>query len=130
MMTGMFSVSPKPLPKLYHAATGQCVADRVEIANTAWTRLCGLMLRRGLASGHALWIRPCNGVHTFWMRFAIDVIFLDREMRVVKLVENLRPFRLTMPKRAARSVIELPAHAIAQAGICLGDQLRAAREGA
>ena len=64
------------------------------------------------------------------MRFAIDVIFLDREMRVVKLVENLRPFRLTMLKRDARSVIELPAHAIAQTGIRLGDQLRAAREGA
>ena len=116
------------MPKLYHATTGDCLAERVEIANTAWTRLCGLMFRRALAHGHALWIRPCNGVHTFWMRFAIDVIYLDREMRVVRLIENLRPFRLTMPQRAARSVIELPAHTIAQAGIRLGDRLRAVKE--
>jgi uncharacterized protein len=112
----------------YHRATGACIAERVEIANTAWTRLCGLMFRRALASGHALWIRPCNGVHTFWMRFAIDVIYLDREMRVVKLIENLRPFRFTLPQRAARSVIELPAHTITQAGIQIGDQLRAVKE--
>jgi uncharacterized protein len=116
------------VPKLYHTTTGHCLADRLEIANTFWTRFCGLMLRRSLAQGQALWIRPSNGVHTFWMRFAIDVIFLDREMRVVKLVENLRPFRLTMPKGTARSVIELPAHTIAQAGVRLGDQLRAVRE--
>ena len=116
------------MPKLYHMATGQCLADRLEIANTFWTRLRGLMLRRGLEDGKALWLRPCNGVHTFWMLFAIDVVFLDREMRVVKLVENMRPFRLTVPKRAARSVIELPAHTITQAGLQLGDQLRAVRE--
>jgi hypothetical protein len=118
------------MPKLYHVATGYCLAERLEIANTFWTRLCGLMLRRRLDAGHALWIRPCNGVHTFWMRFAIDVVFLDREMRVIKLVKNLRPFRVTMPNTAARSVIELPAHTIAQAGLRLGDQLRAVREGA
>lgn len=118
------------MPKLYHTATGDCLAERLEIANTFWTRLRGLMLRRGLAAGQALWIRPCNGVHTFWMRFAIDVVFLDREMRVIKLVENMRPFRLTTPRRAARSVVELPAHTIAQTGLRLGDQLRAVREGA
>ncbi|NOT64354.1 MAG: DUF192 domain-containing protein [Acidobacteria bacterium] len=117
-------------PRLYHTTSGACLAERLEIANTAWTRLCGLMFRRALAQGHALWIRPCNGVHTFWMRFAIDVVYLDREMRIVKLIENLRPFRLTMPQRAARSVIELPAHTIVQTGIQLGDQLRAVREGA
>ena len=116
------------MPRLYHATSGACLAERLEIANTAWTRLCGLMFRRTLAQGHALWIRPCNGVHTFWMRFAIDVIYLDRELRVVRLIENLRPFRLTMPQRTARSVIELPAHTIAQAGIRLGDQLRAVKE--
>ena len=116
------------MPKLYHTTTGECVANRLEIANTFWTRLRGLMWRRGLADGNALWLRPCNGVHTFWMFFAIDVVFLDREMRVVKLIENLRPFRLTVPKRAARSVIELPAHTITRTGIRLGDQLRAIRE--
>lgn len=118
------------MAKLYHNATGHCLAERLEIANTFWTRLRGLMLRRGLAAGDALWIRPCNGVHTFWMRFAIDVVFLDREMRIIKLVENMRPFRVTTPKRDARSVIELPALTIARTGLRLGDQLRAVREGA
>ena len=114
--------------KIYHDATGQCLAERVTLANTFWTRLRGLIGRRRLAPTEALWLRPCNGVHTFWMLFAIDVIFLDRELRVVKLIENLRPFRATLPHGQARSVLELPAHTIARAALKVGDQLRPARE--
>lgn len=113
--------------KLYHRATGQCLAEQVELANTFLTRLRGLMFRRRLSPTVALWIRPCNGVHTFWMFFAIDVLFLDRELRVVKLVENMRPFRLTRPHLAARSVIEMAAHTIAKAKLKVGDQLEIVR---
>ncbi|MBL8172036.1 MAG: DUF192 domain-containing protein [Acidobacteria bacterium] len=113
--------------KFYHHATGQCLAEEVALANTFYTRLRGLMFRRRLAPTEALWLRPCNGVHTFWMLFAIDVLFLDRELRIVKLVENMRPFRVTAPHRAARSVLELPAHTIARAGLKLGDQLAVER---
>ncbi|MGH9845497.1 MAG: DUF192 domain-containing protein [Blastocatellia bacterium] len=97
------------------------------LANTFFKRLRGLMFRRRLPPDEALWLRPCNGVHTFWMLFAIDVIFLDRELRIVKLVENMRPFRVTRPHLAARSVIEVPAHTISRAGLKAGDQLEVAR---
>jgi hypothetical protein len=110
--------------KIYHRATGQCLAEQVALANTFFTRLRGLMFRRRrLAPAEALWLRPSNGVHTFWMLFAIDVIFLDRELRIVKLVENLRPFRVTSPHLAARSVLEMSAHTIARASLKVGDQL-------
>jgi uncharacterized protein len=114
--------------RIYHSATGQCLAERVTLANTFWTRLRGLIGRRHLAPTEALWLRPCYGVHTFWMFFAIDVIFLDRELRIVKLVENLRPFRLTMPHGQARSVLEFPAHTIARTTLKVGDQLRLVRK--
>ena len=113
--------------KLYHRATGQCLAKQLELANTFLTRLRGLMFRRRLPPAAALWIRPCNGVHTFWMFFAIDILFLDRELRIVKLVENLRPFRLTRPHLMARSVIELAAHTISNTGLKVGDQLEIVR---
>jgi uncharacterized protein len=114
---------PIGLPvKLYHQATGICLTNNLILANTALKRLRGLMGRKALAPNEALWLRPCNSVHTFWMRFAIDVLWLDRQLRIVKLVSNLRPFRLTLPASQAASVIELPAHSIAQYN--LGDHLR------
>src|SRR5215470_19716512 len=101
--------------KIYHRPSGQCLAEEVALANTFFKRLRGLMFRRRLAQTEALWLRPCNGVHTFWMLFAIDVIFLDQQLRIVKLVENLRPFRLTSPHLAAHSVVEMSAYTISRA---------------
>ncbi len=113
--------------KVYHRTTGQLLAENVVLANTFFTRLRGLIARRRLAPAEALWLRPCNGVHTWWMHYAIDVIFLDRELRIVKLVENMRPFRLTAPHREARSVLEMTAHSISHANLKVGDQLEIVR---
>lgn len=121
------SSGSRPPLRIFHSATGRCVAERVVLANTALTRLRGLLGRRGLAPGEALWLRPCNGVHTLGMLFAIDVIFLDQELRIVRLVENLRPFRVTLPQPQARSVLEMAAHSAARLQLKAGDQLRAAR---
>lgn len=100
------------------------MADNLVLANTALRRLRGLMGRKALAPNEALWLRPCNSIHTFWMRFAIDVVWLDRKLRIVKLVRNLRPFRLTLPASQAASIIELPAYSIAQHNLRVGDELR------
>lgn len=113
--------------KVYHRTTGQLLAENVVLANTFFMRLRGLIARRRLAPTEALWLRPCNGVHTWWMHYAIDVIFLDRELRIVKLVENMRPFRLTAPHREARSVLEMTAHSISHANLKVGDQLEIVR---
>jgi len=122
-----FGIGQTGKMKIYHRTTGQCLAKEVALANTFFKRLRGLMFRRHLAEAEALWLRPCNGVHTFWMLFAIDVIFLDRQLRIVKLVENMRPFRLTAPHLAARSVVEMSAHSISRASLKVGDQLEIVR---
>jgi len=67
------------------------------------------MGRTGLPAGHGLWIEPCNSIHMFFMRFAIDVLFLDREGNVKRVLLNLRPWRVSPIVFGARTTVELPA---------------------
>jgi uncharacterized protein len=110
--------------QLFHRSSGECLAQRVTLAHTAWTRLRGLIGRKNLDPDEVLWIRPCSGVHTFWMLFSIDVVFLDRELYIVKIIENMRPFCVSLPKSSSRSVIEMPAFSISKYNFKIGDQLQ------
>jgi uncharacterized membrane protein (UPF0127 family) len=85
----------------------------LEIARTSWSRFIGLMGRSSLASGGGLWIEPCNSIHMFFMRFAIDVLFLDRSGRVKRVMLRLRPWRVSPIVFGARTVVELPAGTLA-----------------
>lgn len=87
-----------------------------------WSRFWGLMGRRALADGQALLIDPCSSVHTMFMRFPIDVIYLDRENRVVKIADGLKPYRASLGG-GARRVLEMPLGAAAASGLAVGDQL-------
>lgn len=100
--------------------SGRELAGHVLLADSLFLRMKGLLGRESLEQGHCLWIRPCKGVHTFFMRFAIDVIFLDRQQRVVELACNLAPNRMTPVYGKAASVLELPAHA-AEGVVFIGD---------
>jgi uncharacterized membrane protein (UPF0127 family) len=113
--------------QLIHKKSGGCLAARVRLANTASARLRGLMFRRRLEAGEGIWLRPCQSVHTFWMFFPIDVLFLDRNLTVLSIIENLRPFRVTWPRWRAWSVVELAAGTVAQTGLCVGDELALVR---
>jgi len=106
-----------------NATRGTLVGDKVELAGTSLKRMFGLLGRRGLDAGEGLWIIPSSGVHTFFMRFSIDVVGLDRDLKVIKLWRCLVPFRVTSVGLKLRSVVELPCGAIDAAGIQLGDQL-------
>ena len=99
------------------------VASRAEKAETHWARLLGLMGRRTLPEGGALLITPCSSVQTSLMRFAIDVVFLDRDGQVVKVVSELKPYRAALGGRGAHSALELPAGAAGRCGIAVGDRL-------
>ncbi len=101
------------------------IASEVEVAATHLRRLVGLLgrTRKWATPGNALWIRPSKGIHTFGMLFPIDVIFLDGELRVVYLQENVRPFRISAIRREALNVLELPALTINGTGTRVGDQL-------
>ncbi|MFC4321745.1 DUF192 domain-containing protein [Litchfieldia salsa] len=77
-------------------------------ASTFFSRLKGLMFRINPLNQEGLWILPCNSIHMCFMFFPIDVIFLDKEYKVVKLVRGLKPWRIVSPVSGAHSVLELP----------------------
>ena len=110
--------------KVTNTTRGNTVGEKIELADTSLKRMVGLLGRRGLDAGAGLWIRPSSGVHTVGMAFDIDVVGLDRDLKVIKLWRCLVPFRLTSVNLKLRSVLELPSGAIAQSEIQLGDQLQ------
>jgi uncharacterized membrane protein (UPF0127 family) len=113
--------------KVTNATRGTIVGDKIEMADTSMTRMRGLLGRRGLDAGGGLWIKPSSGVHTFGMSFSIDVVGLDRELRIVKLWRCLPPLRITSVSMKLKSVLELPCGTIAQSQMAIGDQLQISR---
>lgn len=110
--------------KLVNETRGTVLAERAEVARSFWARLIGLMGRTGLPDGGGLVIEPNGSVHTFWMRFPIDVIFTDREGVVVGMREAMPPNRPFAGARRAHRTLELPAGTIAATATQRGDQLR------
>jgi uncharacterized protein len=104
--------------------TGAVVADNVAVADTRATRAVGLLSRSGLNPGEALWIVPSRGVHTWWMRFTIDVLALNESGVVVDRVPGLKPWRIRLPRRGTAGVLELPAGCIAATGTELGHRIQ------
>src|SRR5260370_33489765 len=104
-------------------ARGTVIGDRIKVANTPFSRIFGLLGRSGLNEGEGLWIRPSSGVHTVGMRFTIDVIGLDKDLKVVKIWSHLVPFRMTSVSLKIRSVLELGAGRIDECLVAIGDPL-------
>jgi len=98
------------------------LAHSIEVADEASTRRKGLLGRMNLAAGEGLWIVPCEAVHTFGMKFPIDLVFLDRNKIVKKVKHNVVPGRLSMCL-SAHSVLELASGAIQSTGTLPGDKL-------
>lgn len=99
------------------------IGSRIGLANTSVSRLVGLLRKRSLDPGCGILIRPCSGVHTFGMRFPIDVVALDRNLRVVRVWRRLRPFRITRLSLRTCSVLELAPGQIDACRIEPGDQV-------
>ena len=98
------------------------LADAAEVADTIAKRRTGLLKHNHLEPGDGLWIVPCESVHCFFMKFTIDVIYLDRKHRVKKVRPELAPWRISACL-TAHSVLELPSGTIARTGTERGDQL-------
>lgn len=98
------------------------LATRMEVAESVAQRNKGLLGRESLSTGEGLWIRPCNSVHTFWMAFPIDLVYLDRKQRIKKLVSDVRPWRMSACL-FAHSILELPSGTIRATRTELGDRL-------
>jgi uncharacterized membrane protein (UPF0127 family) len=103
---------------------GEVVVDQCVVADSPVSRLRGLLGRSELRPGEGLLLRPASAIHTCFMRFPIDAVFLDEEMRVLRISDDLRPWRAAS-RRGARAVLELPAGESARRGLAVGENLSA-----
>lgn len=97
------------------------VAEVVDIADNPWTRFWGLMNKPGVAKGYGLWIIPCADIHSFFMRFEFDALFIDKQGKVLHLVEKMKPWRISKFVKGGHGVLELDGGVIAQSGTEVGD---------
>ena len=102
------------------------LAERVRVARSLWSRTRGLLGTRELPPGEALFIEPCNAIHSFWMRYAFDALFLKRDGEVVQAVSQMQPYRIGRPAFSAHAhaVLELPAGTIEASQTQTGDRVR------
>ncbi len=101
----------------------QILIPDLTIANTMWTRGKGLLGTKDLATNKAVWLNPGNSIHTFFMNYAIDCIFVDAELRVKALVPNVQPGKMIWPIWGAKSVFEMKAGVLEKLNLQVGDQL-------
>jgi len=102
---------------------GDVVCERCTLARDPYSRMRGLLGRGGLAEGEGLLLQPAASIHTFFMRFAIDAVFLDAERRIVRIASDVRPWRAAAAKRS-RAVLELAAGEAARVGLQPGHLLQ------
>jgi uncharacterized protein len=101
---------------------GPVVCEQGVVAASSWSRSKGLLGRSGLGEQEGLWIQPTSSIHMWFMRFPIDVIWAAEDGRVIKLVEHIKPWRMSFC-RGAKVALELPVGAIARSGVQVGDHL-------
>jgi uncharacterized membrane protein (UPF0127 family) len=111
------------MKKLMNRSKNVELASDVKIASSFFSRAKGLLGARTLPEGNALWIHHCNSIHTWFMRFPIDVVFVDDRMIVRKVCEHVGPWRMTMPSNKLKSVFEMPAGTVSRRPVEIGDEL-------
>lgn len=109
--------------KAFNSRSGKSIADRVVKADSTLKRMKGLLGRTSFPPGEALLIEPCKLIHTFWMKFPIDALFLGKGYDVVAVEENLLPNRLSCLAIRASAVLELPAGTVAATDTKKGDKI-------
>jgi len=113
---------PRRRPRAVTRQDGAVVCERCTVADSPLPRMRGLLGRRDLSSGEGLLLRPAGSIHTFFMRFPIDAVFIDREGRIVRVARSIRPWRAAAA-RGARSVLELRAGECDRRRLQTGDVL-------
>ena len=108
---------------VYNKSKETFLSFRVTVADSVLSRLIGLLGKRSLKPDGGVWIVPANSIHTIGMLFPFDLVMIDKNFRVVRVKEMVRPFRIVWPKLRAESVLELPAHTIFRSRTEVGDEL-------
>ena len=111
------------LPTMINETQKQTIIDKLQIARSFRMRAQGLIGTKVLPNDEGIWFPNSNWIHTMFMSMSIDVIYLDKNMKVKKLQENLKPWKFPAPVLSARSVLETNAGFIEKNNIQLGDQL-------
>ena len=118
------------MAKLYKVQHGEgttegatLLSQRLQVAESFFERAKGLLGRKTLEADEALWIKPCNNIHTCFMNFHIDCLFVDRNLVVVKAFSDVKTFRLLGPFWKSSSVFEMPAGTVTKFNIQAGDQI-------
>lgn len=106
-----------------NADKGTTIATRAKLASSIVSRFNGLMLKKGVEEGGGLLLTPSASIHSFFMRFRFDALFLDRDGRVTKVVPAMKPWRVAFGGRGAKDVLELPAGVAEQTATTAGDLL-------
>jgi uncharacterized membrane protein (UPF0127 family) len=122
MYTGPVLYSSKLKILVRNQNRNAILGHSIEVANTSAARRAGLLGRNRLEPGEGLWISPCESVHTFFMKFPIDLVYIDKSRRVRKVRHAVPPWRLSMCL-SAHSILELPAGTAKQTGTAAGDLL-------
>jgi uncharacterized membrane protein (UPF0127 family) len=112
--------------KAFNIRNGKQLADNVTVADDLFKRMKGLLGRDNLLDGEALWIKPCMSIHTFFMKYPIDIFFLDKRKRIITTIRNMQPNRLTWIYPNAVSVLELPAGVLQTTDTRIGDEIEIA----
>ncbi len=110
--------------RVINATRGAVLAERAGLADSLMTRSVGLLGQASLPEGSGLVIDPCTSIHMFFMRFAIDALYVAQNGTVLRVVSNLRPWRIGPISFRSRYVVELPAGTATRTGTQSGDQLR------
>jgi uncharacterized protein len=108
--------------RMVNESRGNVVCEQTEIADTLWRRMRGLLGRASLPAGRGMFFKGESSIHSAFMRFEFDAVFMDRELRVVGLAERIPPWRVRAAK-GTRNILELAAGEIARTEVAIGDQL-------
>jgi len=104
-------------------SNAELLLDQLQLADSFFSRAKGLLGREKLADNQGLWIKPCRDIHTFFMKFSIDCVFLDRRMQIVRIAPGVSPFRLVGPFWKSESVMEFQSGFVETKKLKVGDQL-------
>jgi uncharacterized membrane protein (UPF0127 family) len=115
------------MANLLNKSKNQMILEDLSVAETFWPRLIGLLGRSGLSTNQGLWIKRCNSIHTWSMKFTIDCVFVDHQLRVKSVVHEVRPWRWVWPRWGSDSVFELAAGTAREKNIEVGDVLYVGR---
>lgn len=109
--------------KLINKKNGKILATDIKVANNSYTRTIGLLLKSEFNTGEGLRLVPCNCIHSCFMKFKFDAVFIDKNNQIVHLIKNMSPWRFSRIVFSAHSVVELPEGVLDQTGTELGHVL-------